>query len=217
MSLEDEINQMLAQMHTEEPQKKGSTGEKAVAKICEELYQSQGGILYHSYEYYVDPDLPGNIKNEDGKFYIENLGTVTEIDVLLVTPYRVFPIEVKAYKANTITLTDEGIDGCAITTKSPVHQNEMHCRHLYAKIFKALPNGSTEYIVPLVCFVDGAKIVDKRSKWQKDYIHVCILNTLEYTLAKYNTPLDYTINLGQMDKTLREYAAKWDSYYPLRT
>ena len=217
MNVQDEINDILSDMHSQDTIAKGTVGEKAVAKICEEFYQQYGGILYHSYEYYVDPDLPGNIKrSEDGKLYLENLGSTTEIDVLLVTPYRVFPIEVKSYKAKEIILKDDSIEGCAVTNKSPVHQNEMHCRHLYSKIFRVLPNGSTEYIVPLVCFVDKCKVIDKRSAWQKEYIHLCILDTLKSTIQKFNTPLDYTINLKSMDKQLKEYATKWDSYYPPR-
>lgn len=217
MSLDNEINGILNQMHTEGTQEKGTTGEMAVTRICEEIYQNYGGILYHSYSYTVDHDLAGNIKKrEDGTLYIENLGNETEIDVLLITPYKVFPIEVKAYKANKIILTDDGIEGCAITNKSPIHQNEMHCRHLYSHLYSVLPNGSTEYIVPMVCLVDKAEIIDKRSPWQKDYIKLCILNTLKDTLNKYNVPGKYKLNLQAIDKMLKEVAVGWDKYFPVR-
>ena len=171
MSMDKEINALLKTMHSEEAKEKGTTGELSVMKVCEEFYQEYGGILYHSYSYKVDKNLEGNIKrDENGNLYVENLGSTTEIDVLLVTPYKVFPIEVKAYRAKQITLTDDGISGCAITDKSPVHQNEMHCRHLYSYLFKSLPNGSTDYIVPIVCLVDRTELKDKRSDWQKEYI-----------------------------------------------
>lgn len=216
MSLDSDVNALLKTMHSEGTLEKGTTGELAVTKICEEFYQSYGGILYHSFEYKVDPDLAGNIKKKDGNLYIERLGTTTEIDVLLVTPFRIFPIEVKAYKASKITLKDDGIYGCAVTDKSPVHQNEMHCRHLYSAIFKAIPNGSTDYIVPIVCLVDKAEVHDERSAWQKDYIKLCILNTLRDTLIKYNNPGEFKLNLNNVDQALKDIASGWDKYYPVR-
>lgn len=217
MKMDKEINALLQTMHSEDAQSKGSTGELGVMKVCEEFYQEYGGILYHSYSYKVDKDLQGNIKKgEDGKLYVENLGATTEIDVMLVTPFRVFPIEVKAYRAKEITLTDDGIAGCAITNKSPVHQNEMHCRHLYSHIFKCLPDGSTEYIVPIVCLVDKAKIHDNRSSWQKDYIKVCTLNTLRELLIHENVPSKFMLDLKSIDQTLKDVGTDWDKYYPVR-
>ena len=41
-----------------------------------------------------------------------------------------------------------------------------------------IPNGDTSYIVPIVCLVDKAKVIDNRSDWQKEYIKLCTLNTL---------------------------------------
>lgn len=217
MSMDKEINALLKTMHSEEAKEKGTTGELSVMKVCEEFYQEYGGILYHSYSYKVDKNLEGNIKrDENGNLYVENLGSTTEIDVLLVTPYKVFPIEVKAYRAKQIVLTDDGISGCAITDKSPVHQNEMHCRHLYSYLFKSLPNGSTDYIVPIVCLVDKTELKDKRSDWQKEYIKVCTLNSLREILIKYNTPNDFMLNLKSIDNTLKEIGTDWDKYYPVR-
>jgi hypothetical protein len=216
MSLDSDVNALLKQMHSQDPIAKGTTGELAVTKICENIYQNQGGILYHSYEYKVDKELAGNIKKKEGKLFIENLGSVTEIDVLLVTPFRIFPIEVKSYKANKITLRDDGIYGCAITDKSPVHQNEMHCRHLYSHIFKSMPDGATDYIVPIVCMVDKAEVIDERSDWQKKYIKVCILNTLEDTIIRNNNPGEYRLNLRAIDQSLKDVATNWDKYYPVR-
>ena len=204
-------------MHSHQSVDKGSFGEKAVFKVCEEFYQKEGGILIHSYSYKVDKDKEGNIKKGDnGKLYIENLGDITEIDIMYVSKFRVFPIEVKAYKAKEITLTDDGISGCYKTDKSPVHQNEMHCRHLYSYLYRALPKGSTDYIVPLVCMVDKAKVIDNRSMEQKEYIKVCILNNLRATIQKYNTPLEYQLNLQLVDNVLKEAMTKHEKYLPPR-
>lgn len=201
------------------PTGKGTPGEQAVLAVCETIYQEFGGILYHSYSYKVDKDLPGNIKREDGKLYLENLGNTTEIDVLLVTPYRVFPIEVKTYRVtrNTvIKLSDDKIEGCTETHKSPVHQNEMHCRHLYSGLCKSLPNGETKYITPIVVFVDECKVEDCRSDWQKEYIKVTILNYLRNTILENNTPYEYKLDLQSVDNTLRDMMTSNEKYFKLR-
>lgn len=215
--LNNSVDQLLGKMRTTTRTGKGTFGEQAVFKICEQFYQTQGGILIHSYAYKTDKDQAGNIKKgENGELYVENLGDYTEIDVMYVSKFRVFPIEVKAYKANKITLTDEGIHGCYSTKKSPIHQNEMHCRHLYPHIFRTLPSGDTRYIVPIVCMVDKAKIIDERSKWQQIYIKLCVLNTLQQVIEENNTPLDYQINLQLMDTILKEAMISSEKYLPPR-
>lgn len=214
--IELEINQELNEMHSVEGSSKGTIGERAVVKLCEELYQNRGGILYHSFEYKVDPNLPGNIKRVGGNAYLEALGNVTEIDVLYVSKYRVFPIEVKAYAAKDIYLLDNGISGAHQNEKSPVHQNEMHCRHLYANIFEGLPDGVEDYIVPIVCFVDEIRIHDQRSDWQKQYIHVTVLNNLLETLVNLDKPLNYRLNLTLMDRLLKNCCTHWEKYFPAK-
>lgn len=195
---------------------KGVFGEKAALRVCEEIYQQCGGILYHSYTYKSSPGLPGNIKRGPDGFYLMPVGSVTEIDVLLVTPFKVFPLEIKAYKANRIVLTDERISGCAVTEKSPIHQNEMHCRHLYPDLVRALPEGSTKYIEPVVVFVDKCTLEDNRSSWQKAYIKAATLNTLRSCLVTLNRPLEYRIDLGVMAKCLEESCVSCEKYFKLR-
>ncbi len=217
-ALDKLINQSLDKMHSNRNVGKGTYGEEAVFQICEEFYQREGGILIHSYTYKVDKEQAGNIKRGDnGQLYIENLGDHTEIDVLYISKFRIFPIEVKAYRAREIRLDDAGIYGCYKTDKSPVHQNEMHCRHLYHPLlYRMLPDGDTNYIVPTVCMVDKATIIDERSDWQKDYIKVCILNTLADTIRQFNTPLQYQLNLQLADKLLKEGMLKNEKYLPPR-
>lgn len=216
----------LDKMHDQHGVGKGTHGELAVFKLCEQLYQQQGGLLYHSYEYKVDPDLAGNIKKHDGKLYLENLSSTTEIDILYVTPYRIFPIEVKAYSTGRtsgkkrvvgeIVLTDDGISGCFIDNKSPVHQNEMHCRHLYSHIFKCIPDGRTEYIQPIVVFVDECKLRDNRSDWQKKYIWAVTLDTLPKLLSKLNVPGSYRLDLNAVSRNLNEACVSKEKLLPLR-
>lgn len=216
-----DVNRILKEVdrHRDDVKQKGTWGEKAVLRICEEIYQKMGGFIYHSYEYAVDKELPGNLKkDENGKLFIENLGNSTEIDVLLVTPFKVFPIEVKTYSVTSgcITLKDDGIYGCRETKKSPVHQNEMHCRHLYSHIFKNLPNGDTNYIVPIVVFVDRCKLKDERSEMQKNYIPATTLDYLEETIEDYNFPLEYLLDLNELDVALKNICMGKEMYIPLR-
>lgn len=217
-SLASIVNKTLEDMHNKGGTGKGSIGEQAVIKICEDYYMKHGGILYHSYTYKVDKQEEGNIKCDNGvDLRCENLGETTEIDVLLVTQYRIFVIEVKAYKAREIHLTDWNISGCYKVDKSPVHQNEMHCRHLYSQIFKNIPSGKPDYIVPVVVFVDKAKIVNEMSSTYRNYVYVTILNKLQEFIEKKDTPLEYRINLEQLSQTLIDNCSSCEKHFKLRT
>ena len=199
------IDNILKRMHSQDAIAKGTTGEQAVFTICEKFYNEYGGILIHSYAYKTVDGLAGNIKTKYGEFYIENIGGYTEIDILLCTPFKIFPIEVKAYKAKKIVLTDDGIAGCNVTSKSPIHQNEMHMRHLYPQIFTNIPGGKCyDYVVPIVVFVDRCTIEDNRSQEIQDYIPIAILNTLNATITRYNKPVNNTIiDLKGLEQSLR--------------
>lgn len=219
--LSKDINKIYREIEngSSDIKKKGNLGEKTVLRICEEIYSKQGGILYHSFSYKTDPSLAGNIKSgSNGKHYIENLSSFTEIDVLLVTPYKIFPIEVKTYSVTNgkIVLTDGYIEGCMSTEKTPIHQNEMHCRHLYSHIFKCIPNGETKYIAPIVVFVDRCKFEDKRSNWQKKYIPAITLDYLESLIRVLNKPEEYKLDLEAVDRALTECSVGCELKLPLR-
>lgn len=216
-SFDKSINQCLDQMYKVGGTGKGTYGEQAVLRICESFYQRNGGILYHSYTYKTDSTKAGNIKmNQFGELVLEVLGPITEIDVLYVTQNRVFPIEVKAYKANEITLDDRGIYGCYKVDKSPIHQNEMHARHLYHSIFRALPDGDSSYIIPICVFVDRCKIIDNRSGWQRKYIIKATLDTLPKVLEALDVPGEKLIDLSVMNNVLNETCTKYERRLPLR-
>ena len=216
-SLNASVNECLKNMHSRRSTEKGSFGEEAVFKICEQFYQTQGGILYHSYTYKTDETKQGNIKrSESGNLFVENVGGYTEIDILLITPYKVFPIEVKAYRAKEIILTDDAIAGCYKTDKSPVHQNEMHCRHLYSTLFRGLPEGNTDFVVPIVCFVDKCKVIDRRSQEQKDYIYVTVLSTLKKFIKQMNYPDGCILDLNLIQRLLMEIEVSNEKHLPVR-
>lgn len=220
--LVDDINSIYKEIEKckDDYKKKGDLGEQAVFRVCEEFYMREGGLLYHSFQYKVDPNLRGNIKrSEQGNLFLENLGSFTEIDVLLVTPLTVIPIEVKTYSVVSkagITLKDDGIYGCRETNKSPVHQNNMHCRHLYSHIFKNLPEGETKYIKPIVVFVDRCTIDDQRSDWQKELIPVTSLNGLYSAIKKADKRQEYRLDLENLAVTLNECCTGYTKLLPLK-
>lgn len=220
--MNERIEQNPASYYLEEMRKsqgvdKGVWGERAIVRILLSLYQERGGILIHSYEYQTDPTKNGNIKNHDGELYLEKLGSATEIDVLYVTQYRVFPIEIKSYLANEIRLTTEGISGCSTTDKSPIHQNEMHCNHLYSAIWEGI-EADPSFIVPVVAFStweNKPMIYDNRPDNERSYIKICNTNTVYDLIKSLDTPNGKRINLDQIDRLLKNKMISSDAYYPV--
>lgn len=200
---------------------KGDAGEKAVLQICLELQRRIGGLVYHSYTYPYQTDsagrvYTGNIKLENGKF-IEITETARqlqdEIDVLYITDYRIFVIEVKAYHAK-IDIYDHWMkkNGTEVD-KSSILQTEKHSRHLYHAIHTVIPDGKANYIVPLCCFVDRCTVRDDRSSEFERYISVCILNNLKSTIMSLNTPLEYNLDLEEIKRKLNEKKTECESAY----
>ena len=92
----------------------------------------------------------------------------------------------------------------------------MHCRHLYSYLYRALPNGETKYVKPIVCFVDKCSVIDDRSDWQREYIYVAILNTLKELILSLDTPNEYKLNLSLVDNILKEGMIGSKRYLPPR-
>lgn len=200
---------------------KGNAGEQAVLQVCLELQRKIGGLIYHSYQYPYQSDTSGkiytgNIKLENGNYveYTESKRALEdEIDVLFVTDYRVFVIEVKSYHAK-IEVYDHWLkkNGTEVD-KSPILQTEKHCRHLYHAMSYVLPDGNPNYIVPLCCFVDRCTVTDNRSPEFERYIPICILNNLKSTLMSLNTPLDYNLDLEEIKRKLNEKKSNCEESY----
>ena len=211
-----EINAMLDKMRKagkmQDVKEKGNIGEDAVFEICAQR-TSMKSLLYNSVLYPYQTSRAGqvyvgNIKWENNDFREYTDSSIDdEIDVLYVTPYRIFPIEVKSYHVYRIDIYDHWVSkGNTPVDKSPVAQAEKHARHLYHALFDVIPDGNPAYIVPMVCFVDRCTIRDDRSQHFKDYIPVCVLNNLNATLDKYNTPLEYNISLPEVEHKVKNVA-----------
>ena len=193
---------------------KGDAGEQAVLQLAIQRMKRTGGFVYHYFRYPYQSNRQGvtylgNIKYENGEFVeytdAKNGRTLEdEIDVLYVSPYRIFPIEVKAYHANLEAYDYWMKKQGTMVDKSPISQAEKHARHLYHVLYDVLPDGNPEYIKPIVCFVDRCKLMDNRSEEQIDYIPCCILNNFNVTVIKNNTPLDYNLDIDAVQRKLKE-------------
>ena len=208
--INDVLRNMRAAGKVQDMKEKGDLGEEAVLAICYDRKEKAGiGLLYQSFMYPYQTDrsgIPytGNIKYENQQFVEYTKETINdEIDVLYITPYRIFPIEVKSYKARSLDVYEHWFNrGSAPVDKSPIMQAEKHARHLYHAIYDVLPDGNPEYIQPMVCFVDKCRVRDDRSQHFIDYVPVCILNNLLSTLNKYNYPLQYNLDLAAIEAKL---------------
>lgn len=208
--INDVLKNMRAAGKVQDMREKGNLGEEAVLAICYERKEKAGrGLLYQSFMYPYQTNrsgtcYTGNVKYENNQFVEYTDDSINdEIDVLYITPYRIFAIEVKSYKARSLDVYEHWFNrGSTPVDKSPIMQAEKHARHLYHAIYDVLPDGNPQYIKPLVCFVDKCKVRDDRSKHFVDYVPVCILNNLLSTINKYNTPLEYNLDLEQIEAKL---------------
>lgn len=183
---------------------KGESGELIALSITKEFQKKVDCIILHSYKYrYVTNDYgvpyEGNIKLEDGEFIgITDASYTDEIDLLIITKYRVFVVEVKARSGRWL-IEDHWIkQNGKKEDKSPLAQDEKHCRHLYHHCYEYLPLGHENYIVPVVLFVDRADILDKRCPDMRVYIPVEIANRYLDFLIEHNSPLKYAINTERL-------------------
>lgn len=190
---------------------KGDLGEEAVLQLCYQRKEKIGnGLLYQSFKYPYQTNRQnqpylGNIKYDSSVNKILDFTKDSfedEIDVLYITPYRIFPIEVKSYRAKLEVNDMWFLYNGGLVEKSPVAQAEKHARHLYHAIYDVLPDGRPEYIVPIVCFVDKCKVKDTRSEYNRTYIPACILNNFLSTINKNNTPLEYNLVLPVIEEKL---------------
>jgi len=190
---------------------KGAAGEAAALDVVHEYRSLRGGILKSGFMYPYASNRQnqvylGNIfyDEEKGSYYDMTRQLNDEIDILYISHYRIFPIEVKAYTDSSIVLTDQWMmRRKKPVEKSPLAQAEKHARHLYHQLYDVIPEGDPSYIKPLVCFVASATVDDQRSNIMQFYLPATILNTLQRTLSDFDTPGKYTLDLAMIEKKLK--------------
>lgn len=222
----DTINQRLAEMRAAgkvlDIKAKGAAGEAAALDVVHGYRTKHGGILKSGYMYPYASNRQnqiylGNIfwDEEKQRFYDVTRQLNDEIDILYISHYRVFAIEIKAYHDDTIVITNEWMErqGRKVD-KSPLAQAEKHARHLYHQLYDVLPFGDPRYICPLVCFVDRSTIDDRRSAEMRYYLPAIPLNWLKQTLLDYDRPVDgtnvYTLDLEMIEKKLKSIERERD-------
>lgn len=194
---------------------KGDAGEEILLNLAYDFQEKNECILLwsYSYPYQMKRDrelLPGNIKLQDGKFIeLTKEGYNDEIDLVIITPYRLFVIECKARGGKWDIYDHWANQNYKAVDKSPITQCEKHCRHLYQLIYEYLPDCNEDYIVPLTAFVDRATITEKRAKKYRNYMPVCIANNFKKTLKELNKPLEYQIDSKRLlERLLQEGEAR---------
>lgn len=211
MNINDTLKAMRDSGKVQDWTEKGALGEDAVFEVC--LNRKEQCLLYHSFTYPYQSNrsgivFMGNIKYEGGQFVEYTDASINdEIDVLYITPSRIFPIEVKSYHSKHIDVYDHWMNrDDTPTDKSPITQAEKHARQLYHAIYDVLPDGKAKYICPIVCFVDRCTLRDDRSDYFQKYIPVCTLNDLNKTINKNSKPYEYILSLRDIKKKLKEVA-----------
>ena len=178
---------------------KGDAGEEIAVNLALEFQETTDCILLWSYSYpyqtYRDNRVvEGNFK-WDGKEVVEltKEGYSDEIDLVIITDYRIFVIECKARSGKWLLYDHWAKQNSAKVDKVPHIQCEKHCRHFYHLVREFLPDGKADYIQPLTVYVDKCSIKDNRSIKYKKYMPICIANTFKRTLKSYNKPLEYSL------------------------
>lgn len=178
---------------------KGDAGEEILVSLAREYQEDQDCVILWSYTYPYASNrdsvmYTGNIKLHDGKFIqLTKEGYNDEIDLVIITSYRIFVVECKARSGKWLVYDHWAKQNNKDVDKSPITQCEKHARHFYHSIFRCIPDGKPEYIVPITAFVDRCVLTDKRSKKYRDYIKVCIANTFKKVMREYDKPGDYKL------------------------
>jgi len=187
---------------------KGDIGEAAAFQIFK-MYKKRIGrrcVIFQSYAFPYAANVEGNIKlGTDGSFMHEpgKPGTDDEIDIVMLTDYRVFLIEVKAYSGQ-IKVTDIWTHHAnQWDDKSPICQAEKHGRHFYHTFYDVLPEGAHEYIKLVTVFTGTCVIEDARTK-NKDYIPIAIANDANRIVSIYDKPSKYIVDVDAVVKKMLE-------------
>lgn len=221
--MERDIDDLLQDMRSagkvQDMKGKGTFGEEAVLNIVHNYCMKRGGFIEHGfmYPYATTRDgltYLGNVfLRDDGQYFHQSRRVNDEIDILYVSPFKVFAIEVKSYHADMVLKNDCLLqngsirfgDHSGITChKNPIWQTEKHARHLYHQIYDVLPEGNPKYIQPMLVFCDRCTFADKRETVDKLYIPAAILNNFKETLMEFDVPLDYKLDLEAIKQKLND-------------
>lgn len=184
------------------PQERGELGERIVTRLVR--FWSEGfpsAFVEESFIFPQGPVMPTTNAVEENP--------VTEIDCLLVTPYKIFVIEIKTVYGDLVINDDFTMDLYRGGTKDPnfthnyLRQNEMHARHLYYQLHQVLPKGQPKYIEQVIVLTGNMSVEDNR-KLQDSRAHVTITNNLLTLIEELNQPNEFLISAKAVRKTLNK-------------
>jgi len=186
---------------------KGDLGESialsAIKRYDKEVNNTKS-LIYQGFKYSYTASVPGNAvydKTSNSFKSFDSGSFDDEIDILYITEYRIFIIEVKARSGTWVFKDDWSFVRNEPSEKCPAAQTEKHARQFYSRCYPYIPDGNPEYVKCVLCFVDRVKLLDKR---QHDYgIKLSILNTLLMEISKLNVPLDRRIDIGGLETQLQ--------------
>lgn len=205
--LVQDVNRQLKEIfndNTLTPQQRGDKGEMVIGELVQYWASKyEGSIFEHSFMYEQGPILPTQNSKEEVP--------VTESDIIAITPYAIFVIEVKTvyghmkvYEDSNIEIIKKGTFTGNFESKNYLRQNEMHCRHLYYHLKDILPDGNPAYIKPLIVMTGKMKIYDERNNADKRRYPIVITNRLIPTLEEYNKPNKFLLDLNKINKRLNK-------------
>lgn len=187
---------------------KGEIGEAAAIQILT-LYKNRIGrrcVIIQSYAYPYVSNVEGNIKlSPEGDFIHEpgKPGTDDEIDIVMITDYRIFLIEVKSYSGK-IKVNDIWTHHANHwDEKSAICQAEKHGRHFYHSFYDVLPDGEHEYIKLITVFTGSCVIEDARTK-NKTYIPIAIANDINRVISTFDKPGKHCIDVDAVVRRMVE-------------
>lgn len=190
------------------PQDRGEIGEKAVTRLGVYWASNYKDHLWQSSYIFPQGIISPTTNSEEAE-------PVTEIDLLIVTPYRIFVIEIKTvygrlkiYENSEMEITTDGNFTEEFESKNYFQQNEMHARHLYYHLHQALPDGSHKYLVPLVVVAGKMSYIDSRPDELQEQYPITTASNLYSELERLNTPLDNLLDLNKIKGILSRIRVK---------
>lgn len=186
------------------PQDRGEIGERAVSRIG--IYWASKFKNHITATSFMYPQ--GEVLKVKGSKAGDT--PITEIDFLLITPYRIFSIEIKTvygdmkiYPNSEIEIAWEGVFEYDYEKKNYFQQNESHARHLYYHLHDLIPQGDASYIIPLVVVAGNMEVIDERDPSLSERYPVTTASNFYPTLDELNTPLDYLLDINKIRERLQ--------------
>lgn len=203
---QNKIDKLLYELSKVNDEKKGEIGENLAFEVLKKYKnKKKGSVLITSLTYPYCSNVPGNLKLINNRLkYFSDTETDDEVDLVLITPFRIFLCEVKAYRYK-IELTNEWtFRSKGAIEKSIPTQAEKHARHFYYNYYDIIPNGKSDYIIPLIIIADKSEILDRRDKFWREYVPITNINHLNKTISIFDKPLEYKLDVKKILEVLKK-------------